>query len=142
MARILIVDDENVITTVLRLALSREGHEVVTASSGADALEKAAADRPDLVISDVQMPGMSGFELVRQLNDQMPAIACILMSGHAFATPETSREQLEGLRVAAILKKPFQIGGLMQAVNGALSHSNTTSGRVQESEPMVAQGCA
>lgn len=122
MAQILIVDDECVIATLLREALRRAGHAVVTASSGEEGLGKAAEFHPDLVISDVQMPGMSGFELVGRLNNLMPETSCILMSGNAFATPETSRRELENLRVAGILRKPFQMGLLLQEVSGALDH--------------------
>jgi CheY-like chemotaxis protein len=141
MAQILIVDDECVIATLLREALRRAGHAVVTASSGEEGLGKAAEFHPDLVISDVQMPGMSGFELVSRLNRLMPETSCILMSGNAFATPESSRKELATLRVVSILRKPFQMGVLLHEVSEALQ-TLQDHGNCSPESSAAAQQCA
>ena len=62
MKKILIADDEPMMAKLAARAL-RDGYEILTVSSGAEALEIFEAEKPDLVISDVKMPGMSGFEL-------------------------------------------------------------------------------
>ena len=69
---ILIVDDEAHVIRVLRLMLEREGYGVATANDGAEALEKIAACRPDVLISDIQMDGMDGRELCRTVRARYP----------------------------------------------------------------------
>ena len=65
--RILIVDDESMARALLRLMLVRAGFEVVESENGADALAKVAKKKPDLVLLDVMMPGMDGFEVCLNL---------------------------------------------------------------------------
>jgi CheY-like chemotaxis protein len=65
--RILVVDDEEMIARMLETNLKRAGYEVVTAVNGRDGLEKAAADKPDLILMDVQMPMMDGFAALEAL---------------------------------------------------------------------------
>ena len=74
--RILIVDDEPQITRVLRTSLVSNGHEVTVAQDGADALEKFLKAQPELVITDLAMPGMDGIELTKEIRErsQVPII--------------------------------------------------------------------
>src|SRR5258708_2408599 len=74
MATILIVDDDLATRNYLRDLLSQAGHLCPEAANGAEALERVRAERPDVVITDVLMPVMDGYELVRQLRAQ-PAVA-------------------------------------------------------------------
>ena len=67
MKRILVVDDERQITRMLRMALQTSGYAVDTAANGIEGLQKFEAQRPDLVITDLSMPGMDGLELTRAL---------------------------------------------------------------------------
>ena len=67
MPRILAVDDEPNIVRLIQVNLERQGYQVETANNGAQALEKIRASRPDLVVSDVMMPEMDGFELLRSI---------------------------------------------------------------------------
>lgn len=67
MKRILVVDDERQITRMLRMALQSQGYLVETAANGVEGLQKFEAQRPDLVISDLAMPGMDGLELTRAI---------------------------------------------------------------------------
>src|ERR1700694_2099899 len=78
---ILIVDDDPAITTLLKLSFELEGHVVVTASSGAEALELARQIHPAAMVVDVMMPEMDGLELVRRLRDNeatadIPIVCC------------------------------------------------------------------
>ncbi len=65
--KILAVDDERHIVRLVQVNLERAGYEVVTAFDGKDALEKVASEQPDLVVLDVMMPYMDGFEVLREL---------------------------------------------------------------------------
>ncbi len=65
--RILVVDDEPHIVRLVQVNLEREGYEVLTAYDGVEALEKVAAEKPDMVVLDVMMPRMNGFEVLKKL---------------------------------------------------------------------------
>jgi len=67
MAKILVVDDDTKIQMVIRIMLQKKGHEVKCASSGLEAFQEIPAFRPDLVMLDVMMPGMDGYEVCRKL---------------------------------------------------------------------------
>ena len=71
-ASILVVDDEDMIRSLLRLILVREGYEVMEAENGEDALSMVREEKPDLVLLDVMMPGMDGFTVCERLR-QSPA---------------------------------------------------------------------
>ncbi|MGI9261419.1 MAG: response regulator [Woeseiaceae bacterium] len=72
MHKILIVDDEPIVIRVIRLALAKEGYEVDTAPNGKVALEKIQASAPDALITDIEMPIMTGEELCKELHSSMP----------------------------------------------------------------------
>ena len=67
MARILVVDDEPNLLHSVAYSLRKEGHEVVTADDGEEALDKAGSDKPDVIVLDVMLPGLDGFEVCRRL---------------------------------------------------------------------------
>ena len=68
--RLLVVDDEKEITEMLRERLTKKGFEVVTAFDGAEALEKVKTDDPDVIILDLMMPKLNGFEVLKELKDK------------------------------------------------------------------------
>lgn len=72
MADILVVDDDPVVQRVVRLALEREGHRVTLRSNGALALEYLQTDTPDAMITDIEMPQMTGEELCKAVHESMP----------------------------------------------------------------------
>ncbi|MFZ1947539.1 MAG: response regulator, partial [bacterium] len=77
MARVLVVDDQETIRHFLAKAFEQEGHEVVQASSGEQAVELAATDHPDAAVLDLKLPGISGMEVlekIKQLDRQIPVI--------------------------------------------------------------------
>lgn len=80
MKKILLVDDEESIQLLYREEFRDEGFEVVSALNGTEALEKFKADDFDLVILDIQMPGMNGIEVLRQMKMMNPDIPVILSS--------------------------------------------------------------
>ena len=102
-SRILVVDDDPDICSLVSLWLTREGFEVATAASGTEALRKIAADRPDLIITDLKMDGMSGIDLLNEVHKDSPMLPIIMLSGQALI-PDAVRATHLGS--AAFLTKP------------------------------------
>lgn len=101
--RILVVDDEQRVLNFLRSKLRASGYEVLTASSGPEALELAQAEEPDLIVLDVLMPKMDGFETLKELRS-FSAVPVIILSAR-----ETNSDKIKGLSLGAddYLPKPF-----------------------------------
>jgi two-component system KDP operon response regulator KdpE len=111
--RILIVDDEPQITRALRASLQSNGHEVMVAQDGAEALDRFMKMQPELVITDLAMPGMDGIELTREIRGRSRAVPIIVLS---------VRNQ-DQAKVAALdegaddyITKPFSIQELLARV--------------------------
>ena len=82
MKKILLVDDEEGIQMLYREELEDEGYEVISAYTGEEGLEKFKNESPDLVILDIQMPGMNGIETLRQMKMNNPELPVILSSAY------------------------------------------------------------
>lgn len=80
MKKILLVEDDFSIRLVYEEEFKEEGYEVIAAENGSEALEFFASDTPDLVILDIQMPGMNGIEVLRQMKTIDPSVPVILSS--------------------------------------------------------------
>jgi CheY-like chemotaxis protein len=116
MATILVVDDEPDIRTVMSMLLPLDGHVVVTAADGVDALEIVATTPIDLVFTDWRMPRMGGLELCRRLRTDGEACAIpILVSSAAMAEPPGRGELYD-----AFLPKPAAYADQMQAIERLL----------------------
>jgi CheY-like chemotaxis protein len=98
--RILVVDDEPSICETARQILEREGYEVLTAKDGVDGLNTLSKSLPDLIVSDLNMPRMSGFEFLAVVRERFPHIATIAMSGG-----HSSGEMPTGILADAFLQK-------------------------------------
>ena len=98
--RVLLVDDEEHIVTTLRAILEASGFECITAFDGFDALRRLRATPPDIIISDLRMPNMSGFELLAIIRRRFPQIAVIAISGEFVVNVKTS-----GLLMDAFFQK-------------------------------------
>ena len=105
-ARILVVDDEESIRDLLRLVLTGEGYSVVTANDGEEAIEYLEAQRFDLVITDLVMPGVNGVEVLRAARRIDPNYPVIVITG--YPSVETVTE-LVRLGAGDYLTKPFNI---------------------------------
>ena len=101
--RVLIVDDEPRIIKFLNLKLKASGYEVLTASNGAQAISQVRAQEPDLLVLDVVMPGLDGFEALKQIRT-FSAVPVIILSAR-----ETNVDKIKGLDMGAddYLAKPF-----------------------------------
>jgi len=115
--RILVVDDDQRILDLLVELLGQEGYEVSAAKDGAEALKLALSFEPDVVISDVVMPGMSGREVSLFLTSTRKTIRTLYVSGY----PDKSIVQLGVLEEGvAFLAKPFTADGLARKVREVL----------------------
>ena len=113
MAVVLVIDDEADICALLREALEREGHEVLTAYDGRAGLQLYQAHRPAVVITDVFMPRRSGIDLVLELGRMDPPPRMIAISGVAGSSfLEAAREA----NVARTFVKPFDVREVVRAV--------------------------
>ncbi|HLP85124.1 MAG TPA: sigma-54 dependent transcriptional regulator [Phycisphaerales bacterium] len=119
MRTVLIVDDKEMMRDSVGATLERAGLKVLTASDGDTALSMVAQSRPDAVVTDMRMPGMTGIDLLeklRQIDDELPVI---LMT--AFGTIETA---VKAMKIGAFdyLTKPFEGDELIIAVKRAIEH--------------------
>jgi len=117
---ILVVDDSITTRTMERSILITHGYQVQIAICGEDALEKVAADRFDLIISDVEMPGINGFELTRRLREltEYRDIPVIIVS--SLSRDEDKRKAIEAGAQAYIVKGSFEQGALLDTVEALI----------------------
>lgn len=117
---ILVVDDSATVRKFVSVSLSMQGFNVITACDGMDALEKLPAQNVDLVITDLNMPHMDGFELIKSLRESplyqdIPVIILTSLSDGA------SKERSEILGVHSYLQKPFSLEKIQYEVSKYLS---------------------
>ncbi len=119
MARILIVDDSPTETYRFREILEKHGHQVLEATNGADGVATARAEQPDLVLMDVVMPGLNGFQATRQLSkgEDTAHIPIVIVT-----TKDQETDRVWGKRQGAsdYLTKPVDETLLMQTVAGLI----------------------
>lgn len=124
--RLLIVDDEAKLLRAVAVTLREEGYDVVTARSGHEALVRVNESPPDLIVSDIRMPGMDGYALARTFREN-PRTALIPI---LFLTAKDEREdRIRGIRsgVDAYLVKPFDPEELIAVVSNVLTRAERTS---------------
>ena len=123
MPRVLAVDDEPNIVRLIQVNLERHGYQVETANNGAQALAKIRENRPDLVVSDVMMPEMDGFELLKniRMDAELAELPVIMLTAKA-----QDRDVMQGYSTGAdmYLTKPFNPAELLQFVKRVLSSSS------------------
>ncbi len=117
--KILVVDDDRVLADVITFMLHKEGFDVIQAYDGATALERWAKDEPDMLVLDVNMPKMNGFEVCRQIRSQ--ADTPILM----LTVKDDDEDILKGFEIGVddYIVKPFSPGQLVARVKAILRRS-------------------
>jgi CheY-like chemotaxis protein len=110
--RCLVVDDEEDVGDMLADVLRSAGHTVAVARNASEGLSRVRGERLDLVFTDLSMPGMTGWELAREVRDAAPGLPVILVSGFAV---EVSQDELQASGVHSVLAKPINIGELLDA---------------------------
>lgn len=102
---ILVVDDEQMMRELLKKILTREGYKVTTAADGLDALDVLREEKIDMVISDMKMPGLDGFGLLKTVKEQYPQVGVIMMT--AYGDTYTVKDALL-LGADEYITKPFK----------------------------------
>lgn len=117
---VLVVDDEAHIVQVVSLKLRNAGYDVITAVDGEEGYELACRERPDLIITDYQMPYMTGLELCKQLvrNTQTSNIPVLMLTARGYALDD---EDLTLGNIKDVLSKPFSPRLIVAQVNKLLS---------------------
>jgi chemosensory pili system protein ChpA (sensor histidine kinase/response regulator) len=118
-ATIMVVDDSLTVRKVTQRLLEREGYRVLLAKDGVDALEQMQETRPDLMLVDIEMPRMDGFDLTRHVRGDAAtqALPIIMITSR---TADKHRNVALGLGVDAYFGKPFQEDALLAAITGLL----------------------
>ena len=118
-ATIMVVDDSITVRRVTQRLLEREGYRVMLAKDGVDALEQIEALRPDLMLVDIEMPRMDGFDLTREVRgkDATRTIPIIMITSR---TADKHRNYALGLGVNAYFGKPYQEEVLLAAIGSLL----------------------
>lgn len=121
MPRILVVDDDPDIRQMIRMMLEREGHDVVTATNGVEALACYREQPAQVVITDIIMPEKEGIETIRELRSDFPDARIIAISGGGRIGPADYLKMAQMLGAKRAIAKPFDRAELLQAVRDVLS---------------------
>lgn len=110
--RILVVDDDESILEMIEVALAFEGYQVETAPHGAAALERVREGQPDLILLDMRMPVMDGWEFSRRYRETGDGLAPIVV----LTADRSAADSASQIAADAYLAKPFDLGDLLQVV--------------------------
>ena len=117
--KVLVVDDEIHIVHVVAIKLRNNGYEVLSASDGSQAYELACSEKPDIIVTDYQMPVMTGLELIEKVREteEIKDIPVILLTARSFAIEDDQKQQLQ---ISECLSKPFSPKELLRSVEDIL----------------------
>jgi CheY-like chemotaxis protein len=110
---VLLVDDETLLLMLLKEIITQLGYNPILAANGHQALEKLSQTTVDLVITDVQMPGLSGIELLQRVKAMQPEIPVLLLSG---SNPVAIQKAADRYHADAFLPKPFKFAQLTENI--------------------------
>jgi putative nucleotidyltransferase with HDIG domain len=132
--RVLIVDDDHLVRDALRFALEDAGYDVWAVAHGADALAVLESQAVDIVLSDIFMPGMNGFELLKQIRQRRPDVPVILVTG--FGNIEMARQALkEG--ATDFITKPYNVSEIPILIERNLMRHTIESSRTRDLQEEV-----
>ena len=120
MAKVLVVDDEEHIVMILRDSLEFSGFQVVTAYDGVEALERVDKDKPDIIVLDIGMPKLDGWEVCKRLksNEITAKIPIIILTAYAQTSDQRKGAQLGADR---FISKPCDLTYLVEEINTLLA---------------------
>ena len=121
MAKVLVVDDEEHIVMILKDSLEFSGFQVLTAYDGIEALDRVAKDHPDIIVLDIGMPKMDGWEVCRRLksDEKTKAIPIIILTAYAQTSDQRKGAQLGADR---FISKPCDLTYLVEEINTLLAN--------------------
>lgn len=114
MPTVLIADDNPFILETIAARLQKNGHNVIPATNGQEAVDRGAISNPDVAILDVSMPVMSGLEAAERLHEMMPTLPIILFTVYG----DVLKSQRERLGVIAVFDKSSSLSDLLNTVEG------------------------
>jgi two-component system alkaline phosphatase synthesis response regulator PhoP len=119
MGRVLVVDDEPDVLLLCRLNLEQRGHEFLEAAEGNTALELARERQPDVIVLDLMLPGISGYDVLETLqgDDETARIPVLVLTAKSL---RADRDRSHGMGASAFLTKPFLPGELCEMVESLL----------------------
>ncbi len=120
MARVLVIDDDEEARTLLRAMLVGAGHQVDEAGDGAEGLRVFGKLRQELVLTDINMPGLDGHEVIAALRVLHADVPIIAISGGSAVAKDELLLQAAALGANEVIMKPFEFGQLVGAVQRAL----------------------
>lgn len=119
MTRILLAEDNDIVAETLMLVLEAKGYETRRVANGVEALSTFDAVRPDVLITDLMMPGTDGIELIRQLRRLYPRLPIVAISGGGRAGNLNLLDMVRNLGADATLAKPIRPDDLTAAIRRA-----------------------
>ena len=126
MARILVAEDDDAVREFVTRALAHQGHAVTAVLDGGQALEALAAERYDLLLTDLVMQGMDGIALALKATKDHPKLPILLMTGYA---AERQRAHNLDALISRVLLKPFTLKEVCEAVAEVLAERGASSRR-------------
>jgi two-component system chemotaxis response regulator CheY len=124
MPKILLIDDEEPIRAMLRQFFEFNGYDVIEAPDGSSGIRLLEAKLPDVVITDIVMPGQEGISTIREMRIKMPKARIIAISGGGSAGPGDYLSMARKFGAAFAFMKPLDLDGLLTAVRTLLSQPN------------------
>lgn len=134
MNKILAIDDDSIIRTLLTNILTKAGYEVFTASDGESGLALAGTSNPDLVVTDYQMPGLTGLDVLAELQRTQPGLPVILLTAHGDVALTIKSIQLGAYD---FIEKPIQIQELLDVIRNGLEVSRQSRNLSEVISPEV-----
>lgn len=124
-ARVLVVDDEPNIADVISMALKYNDFEVATAGDGKEALDRVGEFRPDLIVLDVMMPGLDGFQVAKRLTERSADIPILFLTAR-----DTTEDKIRGLTIGGddYMTKPFSVEELIARIKVILRRAGRGAG--------------
>ena len=129
MTRVLIIDDEAPIRSMLKLMLERDGYEVAEASDGMEAIRVYRQNPADLIITDLIMPNQDGIGMIIALKKEFPDVKIIAMSGGGLNKPEGYLKGAKKLGAACTLTKPIDRDEMLRAIKDILKSPSSQNGQ-------------
>ena len=120
--KIMVVDDEPYIARVIKFKLEQEGYTVISANDGITGLSKIKEEKPDLVLLDVMMPGMSGYEVCQKIKGdaELAGIPVVILTAKG---QERDREQGFSMGASDYITKPFSPNRLLELVKSIIGEA-------------------